>query len=406
MPQLHDVRQSGVRYRVNHEGQVVRLAVSAPRGAELSPRQPHAAREVVSAALLALKAKRVDDGMCAAVALAREPGAEVAFIVQAHAEMLEAKLSTWSAEETKLARRLGLGASGEVELPATLVRAIRSRAIDLAPSGSASWYDLQVWALEPLAAPERATEATRLELDASYVTHLEGLVHMILSGTSAPRPGEADAPAGHESGSAHGGALALAPRLTVEPLVTHYQRRADSYRFVRAVLAETFGEAALGEMHGLRHGVPIAQPLGMELAAMIHLYDGAAASAMRELGVATSWSARTFEQWRKAAHDPDVDDDAREMVAESAADERGLTRVRMMLGWEQAWLHTSFARPPQVEVLDARGSKGEVAPRDASYPLAMPVTVVAHVPRVLEPDEFRAVCDRYRTKEAIVAALA
>ena len=49
-----------------------------------------------------------------------------------------------------------------------LIRAIRASAIDLTPTTGSGWYDYQTWSLEPLAAPERAAEAARLSLSASY----------------------------------------------------------------------------------------------------------------------------------------------------------------------------------------------------------------------------------------------
>jgi hypothetical protein len=197
--------------------------------------------------------------------------------------------------------------------------------------------------------------------------------------------------------------LNVAPHLTVEPLVTYYERRADAYRFVRALLVETFGEAALGTIYGLRSGSAVAEPLGVELASMIHLFDGAAATAMRELGMVTGWDHTAFTAWRGGETDPDVAPDLRSMVPVSHDVERGRTRVWLMLGWTQRPLHASFARPPRVEVLG--GAPVNVDFGSVSHPLATPVMVETHVSKLLDRDELRKLCDRHRTCEAIVAAL-
>jgi hypothetical protein len=529
--------QSGVRYRIHRDDQVLRLGADDPLGAELA-RTPHQARgssRFVSAALLATKAKQVDDGLYAAVELAAQRGAgsfagKLALLhgLLAHlsgdgearatldaasslggthacspglaarirdgflADELKSKplgFYTWSDELARIFRQdrllqsdlsqapdlravakavrsdatrratyegslrlaerltggvvsadlrdtvraLDLGASpiiprplaflpasrahetelmkrlfGDAPIPdgfdlsKELVRRVRERTVDLTPAESSGWYDLQTWALETLIAPERGLEANRLELDESYVTHLEDLFRGILAATRETHVKQLEI-------ALAGGApprevkLRVRPHLTVEPLVTYYERRADSYRFVRAVLVEIFGEQALGAMHGLRAGGPVDRPLGVELATMVHLFDGAAATAMRELGIATEWDTSTFEAWRGGGGDADVDADIRTMVPVFYDQARRKTKVWMILGWVHGSLHASFAKPPRVELLD--GARAEIELAQASYPLATPVMVETYVSRLLDRDELRALCDEHRTADAILASL-
>lgn len=306
--------------------------------------------------------------------------------------------------ETELLKRL----YGDAPLPEdfdlahALVASIRSGEIDLTPSETSGWYDIQTWALETLAAPERAVEAKKLELDESYCARLEDLFRAAVAATRETHAKQLE-------GVVRGGAsprqlkLFIGPQLTVEPLVTYYQRRADSYRFVRAVIIEVFGEDALSMLHGLRPSGPLGQTIGHELTAMMHLFDGAAATAMRELGMPTEWDTSAFEGWRGGAGDPDVDADLRMMLPLFDDLERRQTKVWMLLGWSSISLDVSFATPPRVELLG--GSRVNVELTSESYTVPTPVMVEAYVSRLLDRDAFRAHCEKHVTVEAILAGL-
>lgn len=309
------------------------------------------------------------------------------------------------AHETQLVKRLfgDRPIPADFDLSKTLVRAVRSGEVDLTPRDTSGWYDVQTWALEPLVAPERALEAKSLELDPSYAAHLEELFRGILTATRETHIKQLEIPL-EGCAAPRVTKLFVRPHLTVEPLVTFYQRRADAYRFVRAVLVETFGEDGLAEMRGLRNGAPVQQSLDAELTSMIHLFDGAAATAMRELGMPTTWDTTAFESWRGGKGDPDVDADIRTMVPVFFDLARRKTKVWMILGWSRHSLRASFAKPPRVEVLGK--SKAEIELASSWDPLPTPVMVEAYVSRILDRDQFRAHCDRFRTPDAIVGALA
>ncbi len=536
--------EDGVRYRFDRDGQVLRLATEPAHSPRLAPRARDAGHSpsFVGAAVLALKAKQVDDGMFAAVELATQSGVGLFPGKRAFIDALVARLTTdaadfdgdaratldaaasigtdqpsrpgraaaireefladelrskpigfytWSDELSRIFRedrllQSDIGRAGDLtqvaetlrgdpllrasyeaclrlperltnmlaygdlraamsaldagrpiprgttaffppsiahetqlvkrlfgdrpipdgfDLSKTLVEAVRSGAIDLTPRETSGLYDVQTWALETLAAPERALEAERLVLDPSYAQHLEELFRSILAATRETHIKQLELPAAGGMAPRPVKKLYVRPQLTVEPLVTFYQRRADSYRFARAVLVETFGEDGLAEMRGLRAGAraPVELSLGDELRWMIHLFDGAAATAMRELGMPTTWDTTTFERWNGGHADPDVDADIRAMVPVFYDVERGKTKVWMILGWSSSTLEVSFATPPRVEVLTKTNVAVEVA--STWRPLAAPVMVEAYVSRILDRDELRATCDRLRTVDAIVAAL-
>lgn len=537
---FHEGKQSGLRFRVHHEGQVVRLDADDAHVPDLAarPREATGPSRFVSGAMLALKAKQVDDGLYAAIELAaqhgvgrfagkralleavlrRRPGTdagEARSTIEAAASLGEGRwcepgrpaeireelladearskpvgFYTWTEELTRIFRQdrllqsdltpatdlaalaevlradprlresyeaclrlperltgalassdlrrvmeaLDAGQAIDVRAPVAffppskahetelvkrlyggrpipagfdlsnaLIRAIQRRDLDLTPSESSGWYDVQTWALETLAAPERGPEAKSLVLAASYRTHLEDLFRGILTATRETHVKQLEVPLAG-CGMPREVKLQIAPHLTVEPLVTYFQRRADSYRFVRALVAETFGEEALGAIHGLRRGRPVTQPIGAELAAIIHLFDGAAATGMRELGIPTTWDHTAFDTWRGGEGDPDVDEDIRAMVPAYFDQERKKLKAWMFLGWSRRSLKASFAEPPRVEVLGGKTADIELSP--SWYPIATPIMVEAYVPRLLDRDEFRALCNQHRTKEAILAALA
>jgi hypothetical protein len=536
---FYDGVQEGVRYRVHHEGQVLQLAADDASWVPLSSRLPQAYGDpFVSAAVLALKAKQVDDGIYAALELAAQRGAG---LVRGKRAVLEALLSrmsgdaegdaratleaaaslgegrasasgraseiragflgdalrskpigfyTWTeelarifqqdrllqtdlggakdlidvAEELRLDPALRASYEAAVRLPerltnalaaaslrdvmaaldrnaklahgpvaflpasrahetdlvmklygerpipdgfdlgSALIDAIRGGTIDLAPSASSGWYDVQTWTLETLVAPARGAESKSLVFDPSYAAHLEQLFRGILTATRETHVKQLVVPQAGAAAPRRAPKLRIAPKLSVEPLVTYYQRRADSYRYVHGILVEIFGATALAELHGLRRAGPVKESLGVELTAMTHLFDGAAATAMRELGIPTEWDSSTFDAWRGGEGDPDVDEDIRAMVPVFHDVGRGKTKAWIILGWARTSLSASFVKPPRVEVL--AGGPIEIELGAALFHVTVPVMVETYVSRVLDREELRRLCDTHKTKDAILAALA
>jgi len=150
------------------------------------------------------------------------------------------------------------------------------------------------------------------------------------------------------------------------------------------------------------------------------LFRGAAAAAWRELGVVPErevkgWSgdsaqaARRFATWRRRiARDPDVAEDARAMVPFSYDPLLKQTRVLAFLGWvRRADAQFSFYYRPRVTTAPLRFPGVRVVPQfvPRRCTLVEPVIVETYVSRLLDRDAFRSLCDRHRTREAIVRAL-
>jgi hypothetical protein len=134
---------------------------------------------------------------------------------------------------------------------------------------------------------------------------------------------------------------------------------------------------------------------------MSALFRGAAAVAGEELGLktATGTEAEHFRAWAKA---PDIGQDVRMMVPVFFDIGRQKTKVWAILGWATRLLEVSFATPPTAHVV-----KGRPHVRFASTfrQIAYPVFAETYVTRLLDRDEFRAHCDRYRTRSEILQHL-
>jgi hypothetical protein len=158
----------------------------------------------------------------------------------------------------------------------------------------------------------------------------------------------------------------------------------------------------LTSMHRLTAAGPVKRPLAAELPEMTALFDGAAAVSRGELGmeVATGADAAWFREWVGTA---DVREDIRMMVPIFYDVGRGRTKVWAILGWASRQVEVSFVTRPAVHVVNGRP---EVIFDSTSRPIAYPVFAEAYVTRLLNREEFRRHCDRYRTRTRILENLA
>jgi len=108
--------------------------------------------------------------------------------------------------------------------------------------------------------------------------------------------------------------------------------------------------------------------------------------------------------------DPDLGQDGRMMVPLFHDVERRMTKVLAFLGWAVRPVSVRYVRPPKVRVLDAAGR--ELSPKEVTIEfaalaeqLAYPVTAEVYVSRILDRGEFQRLCDRYRSRTAILEAL-
>jgi hypothetical protein len=120
-----------------------------------------------------------------------------------------------------------------------------------------------------------------------------------------------------------------------------------------------------------------------------------------------------FSRWMaELPSDPDVGQDARMMVPVFYDVGRRQTKVWGFLGWTVRRLSVDFATPPRVATIAREGGakegaegQPEVRFAGTSYSLMYPVMAEVYVTQVLNRDEFRRLCDRYKTRSEILANL-
>ncbi|WP_437663346.1 hypothetical protein [Sorangium sp. So ce1182] len=330
------------------------------------------------------------------------------------------------------------------DLIGELAARIRDGSVDLRPTAASGWHDLQTWALEPLVAPERSPEASRLSFERRYGELLLGLFKGILALTRETHVKQLAVPLAACAEPAlrrrPSVVIDVLPELSAEPTVSYFLRRALGYRFVRRTLEGTFGEEALARIERLTPEGPVELPLPEELAQIEGLFFGAAAAVASDLGMSLDEAmdpafrdacavvdvlpdrdgslgsgrgrehdAQAFRRWI-ARDDRDVGRDARMMVPVFHDLDRQETKAWVFLGWSTQRVLVSFRTPPVARVFAPDGREASPPEVDVrfgalTHDLAYPVMAEIYVDRLLDRDELRALCDEHRTRSAILAAL-
>jgi hypothetical protein len=311
------------------------------------------------------------------------------------------------------------GLPPDADLMKELIRAIRSGKVDLTPKADSGWYEHQVYALETLLMPENGEERDKLLLTRAYKkrmleafqalitkrreTHVRQL-YKAAAGAAAPPPLDK-----------------VRPRLRLEPNPSYYVRTARAYAFLANFLDATVGAESLQKLHGLKQGGERPKDLAAELHEMRDLFYGLYLVSAEDIGLKPSLAKgenvdpercyRLASDWlSKVFQDEDLAADTRVGVPVFIDRVNGVVRIWLTLGVRLTKLEASYARPPRLKPTNGSADWQEVeAHRLASADYLIPVDEFAEVElpglKVLTREELRAVCDREKTKEAIVKAL-
>ncbi len=313
-------------------------------------------------------------------------------------------------------------------LAETLIEEIKAGNIDLTPRKDSGWYDYQTYALESLILPEKFPEAKKLVFTQSYTKELEELFKSLLALTRETHIKQLEIPlvataAYRPQPAEQKIRIDISPGLTLEPLATYYLRRARSYNFIHSVLKDMLGKNNLAKIHRLTAAGPVDKDLSLELQEMEALFFGAALSVAQETGCALQITDRDGSghggkqdldfagHWMNhLADDPDVSRDNRMMVPVFYDLQRNMTKVWVVLGYEEKSLEVGFDSTPQITVFDSQGKKVDESRLDIHYhdqvrSLWYPVFAEIYVKNILDRDEFRKLCDRYPTRPEILKAL-
>jgi hypothetical protein len=211
------------------------------------------------------------------------------------------------------------------------------------------------------------------------------------------------------------------PRLRVEPCPTYYLRTARAYAFLANFLEAQLGKEGLQRLRGLKKDGERAADLYAELIGIRDLFYGLYLVSVEDIGQKPALAAdegvdpqRCYQaaaEWLpKAYADADLAVDTRVAVPLFVDSNRGITRVWLTLGVRLTRLEVAYARPPSLKPARAVGEWEAVKANQlegASYLIAVDEFAEVELKgnRVLSREELRTICDREKTKEAILEAL-
>jgi hypothetical protein len=321
-----------------------------------------------------------------------------------------------TSRETELFNRLfANGSATQTNLMVELIRRVRSGAVDLKPRDGSGWYDHQVYALETLVLPERGAESRKLLLTSKYKRRLiQAFQALITKRREMVADKFADV----------GAAIAMppqkiTPRLRVEPCATFYLRTARRYAFLESFLQASIDDGVLDQLHGLREGGKREPDLQSELAAMKELFYGFYLLACEDIGMVqelmddesldTDAAYAAAEKWLSNLTHRDLAVDTRVSVPIFNDPEANSTRLWATIGIRLAKVDAEYARAPKMRE-NAESQWQDVEYRrlgDANYAIAVDEFAEFSLPgrQTLTRQELRDLCDRHKTKSAIVQAL-
>lgn len=303
-------------------------------------------------------------------------------------------------EERALA---SLGAAAWDDPIAALIVAIGQGRLDLTPAAGAGFHRQRWFALETLAAPQRAPETLKLQLSADYVRRWQ---RAFAAGFSEGRSGLVKRLPVICLGITEQGPIpvAVAPEFTAEPAPVVYLRLARAYRALAAGLEQALGPVewcALRDSQGagLAAAITARAEVLFGLAACTYaevgfplprLPEEAAIDAQAAMGRATAWAAA-------AAEDADVAADARLLVP-LLDDEAGRRRCPAVAGVRLEPVEYRWVEEPQVS--------GNVEPHfvPSRVWLPSPCPLTTTVSEVPTPAAFRARCDGHADVAGLYAA--
>jgi hypothetical protein len=321
-------------------------------------------------------------------------------------------------------RLFPLGLPDNANLMREFIRRIRSGEVDLKPGPESGWYDHQVYALETLLLPEKAAERDRLLLTRVYKKRMLEAFQALVTKRKETHARQLDLPrpTAEARDEPREPPLVLAPRLRVEPCPSYFLRTARAYAFLFTFLESAVGRDGLRKLHGLKHGGQRPADLATELEGMRDLFYGLYLVSADDIGLKPEFAAgepvdrercyRQAEGWlARVFADEDLAADTRVAVPVYVDPVHRETHLWATLGVRLAKLDASYARPPHIR---RAGGAGTWQPLAAPHYVTtahflIPVDEFATVKlpgaRVLTREELRAVCDRAKTRPAILEAL-
>ncbi len=297
------------------------------------------------------------------------------------------------------------GVPPEANLMQDLVDAIRSGKIDLAPKPESGWYQYQEYALETLLVTDKAEERSKIAFMARYKKRLQEAFETMLTQHRETHAKQSD------SATTSAASEPLTPDFRVEPLATVYVRHARSYVFLEAALDSVDGPSLLDKGTAVDSHGDAGETLRARIRRVRDLFYGLYIVSSQDLGMhpkldakgdpePSTWSALASAagSWLGSiAQDPIAGADVRVMIPIARIDD---THARY---WAVIGVRTTLAGYSFIHGMDVAAPKPDEQSR-VPLPTEQFLEVTSS-PTPLTRDELRAICDQYKTADAIKAAI-
>ena len=295
------------------------------------------------------------------------------------------------------------------DLVEQMIQALLVGKLTLKPSAESGWYAHQQWPLEALVHDRENLEKSKLQRSPKYQETLQKMFRSLFALTRETHIKQLEQIALACAAGGFRVRLDISPNIRVEPLVTYYLRRAESYDFVLKVLSEEFGTQGLSALRRLTPQGSVDLPLHQELLLMAELFRGCAQIACEDLGLPDlPADPQTALQWiRHWQEDLDLKQDIRCMVPLFYDAEKQLNKVLAVAGYSQRPLNIQFVHPPKVTLTDSEGQavQADIAFKGTEERLIYPVAIEVYVPRLLNRQEFCELCNSHKTLSSLRLAL-
>jgi len=313
-------------------------------------------------------------------------------------------------------------AKGEVSenfsLIDSLIKKIQTKEINLKPDRGSGFYDYQMFACEPFVLHNSTPEATKLNFTKEYSLHVLNLFKAALALTRETHIKNLEIPT---YGSAYQPeSFEIQPQLTIEPLVTYFLRRAESYKFIFNNITRIFGEPKLRKtFRQLKSGTSKTN-LFDELNEMEAVFNGIAHIAASEIGLnlpEQSMQMRKNQNEKKIEftkkwlnnffNDSTFTADNRMMVPLYKNEITQKTKVLAFLGFTARTIKIRYANTPSYQAFDKNGAVQKVSVKfmGEEKTIISPVVIELEVSKLLNRAEFQKLCDKHKTQAKIVEAL-
>lgn len=291
----------------------------------------------------------------------------------------------------KLVAKGGIAAGATMDI---LISAIKKGEVDLKPEASSGWYDHQQFATEPFLLPEKMPESKKLFFNNVYKKRLENSFRTSVTQARETHVKQLERPEAVEGVAPEvlEVELYISPKFSVEPMPEYYSRTAEGYKFLNDNLK--IDPAVQGKISDLNK---LFNELSLRSAEDIGLKAVAA-----PLPAADNF----ISNWKDM---PEMGQDIRVIVPIGPLDGKDPSKgvnYWAVLGIEPLEIKVNYKDKPKI-IIPQKNVKANIQYGTSRYTILVPVFAEVIIKDAAPPtrEEFRKICDKYRTKDAILKYL-